>query len=59
MSENQRVLTKAEIRAEAKRQKEAAQYEKRKKAHSAMMKQAMTETVMIEQVIISSQGKLK
>ena len=41
MAENNRVLSKAEIRAEAKRQKEAAQYEKRKKAHSQMMKQAM------------------
>ena len=38
---NERVLSKGEIRAEAKRQKEAAAYEKRKKEHSEMLKRAM------------------
>ena len=38
---NERVLTKAEIRAEQKRVKEAEAYQKRKQAHSEMMKKAM------------------
>lgn len=38
---NERVLTKAELRQQAKQAKEAAAYEKRKKEHSAMMKRAM------------------
>ena len=38
---NERVLTKAELRAEEKRKKEAEAYMKRKQAHSEMMKKAM------------------